>query len=513
MPVIDHNRIAKNTLMLYLRMGLMLVVNLYTVRVVMAALGEVDFGIYNSVGGIVAMFSFISSTMSTACQRFYMFELGKGDHEQLRNVFNLCLLIFLIFALIVLVVSEPTGLWLLHHKMKVAGRDAAAEWVFHCSILAFMAGTIRLPFQGMVIARERMNVFAYISVFEALAALGIALLLKYSGGDHLILYALLMLGVQLLVTGLYIAYCRICYRECRWRYYWDKNRFKEIFSFAGWNMIGSSASVLKIHGSNVLLNMFFGPVVNAARGLAFKVYGMVLQLQENFMTASKPQIIMSYSTGEIEGMKKLVYQTAKFGIYLMLFVAVPIMLEIPYLMDLWMEGPVPEYTSLFVIIMLVNALVDNVDFPVWLAIQAVGKIKYYQITVGTVQLLVLPIAYLLFKFGHLPPETIFYVSIGISIVCMILRLGFARSLAGLRPVDFLTKVVLPVLGVLLAALLAGYGVKACMQESFVRVLCVTVTCLIVQAAAIFAIGLTPGERETIRTRLKGLTARFRRTKE
>ena len=508
MSVIDHNKIAKNTLMLYLRMGLMMLVNFYTARVIMSALGEIDFGIYNAVGGIVAMFSFISGTMSTACQRFFMFELGRDDREGVRNVFNLCLLIFILFACAVLLISEPLGLWFLHNKMQVAGRTVAADWVFHCSVLSFVAGVLRLPYQGMVIAREKMNVFAYIGIFEAIAALIIALLLKHSGGDHLIRYAVLMLGVQVVITLLYICYCKLYYSECKRRFYWDRAKFREVFSFAGWNMIGASAGILKIHGSNILLNMFFGPAVNAARGLAFKIYWAIMQLQENFMTASKPQIIKSYSTGETEGMKLLVFQTAKFSMFLMLFIAAPIILEMPFLLGLWLEE-VPEYTVLFAIIMLVNALVDNIDFPVWIAIQAVGKIKNYQITLGSVQLLVLPVAYLMFKFGSFPPETVFYVAIAISAFCIILRLAFARALVGLRPADFLVKVILPVLIVTALTMLSGWLVRATMETGFVRLILVTLTCLLIQSITIFLFGLTHSERKTLTGRLREFLGHFK----
>ena len=500
MSVIDHNRIAKNTLMLYLRMGLMMIVNLFTVRVVMEALGEVDFGIYNAVGGIVAMFSIISSTMSTACQRFYMFDLGQEDSGRLRNTFSMCLLAFGFFALVILALSESLGLWFLHNKMLLAGRDTAADWVFQCSVLAFVVGVVRLPYQGMVIAREKMKVFAYISVFEGLAALAVALLLRRSGGDHLILYAILMLGVQVLVTLLYMGYCRIFYGECRFRYYWDKARFTEIFSFAGWNLIGTSASILKIHGVNVLLNMFFGPVVNAARGVAFKVYGLITQLQENFMTASRPQIIKAYSTGEHDGMRKLVCQSSKFSAYLMLFVAVPILLEMPFLLDLWLKE-VPKDTALFASLMIANALIDCLDYSLWVAIQAVGQVKKYQLTVGVLQLLILPISYAMFKLGTFPPETVFYVSIAVSLVCLVFKLGFAKSLAGLSPAMFLSRVLLPVGVVTLLSLLAGWLVRSAMETGWLRLFCVTAVTLSVQAAVIWLVGLTRGERESILKRL------------
>ena len=467
----------------------------------MEALGEVDFGIYNAVGGIVAMFSIISSTMSTACQRFYMFDLGQEDSSRLRNTFSMCLLAFGFFALVILALSESLGLWFLHNKMLLAGRDTAADWVFQCSVLAFVAGVVRLPYQGMVIAREKMKVFAYISVFEGLAALAVALFLKRSGGDHLILYALLMLAVQLLVTLLYMAYCRFFYPECRFHYYWDKFRFAEIFSFAGWNLIGTSASILKIHGVNVLLNMFFGPVVNAARGLAFKVYGIITQLQENFMTASRPQIIKAYSTGEYEGMRKLVCQSSKFSAYLMLFLAVPILLEMPFLLDLWLKD-VPKDTALFASLMIANALIDCMDYSLWVAIQAVGQVKKYQLTVGVLQLLILPVSYAMFKLGTFPPETVFYVSIAVSLVCLVFKLGFAKSLAGIEPSGFLVGAVLPVSLVAGLSLSGGWLVRNALSPGWIRLFCVTAATLAIQSIVIISLGLTRSERQTILSKIR-----------
>ena len=495
MPI-DQKTIARNSLMLYLRMGLMLIVGLFTTRVVIDALGDVDFGLYNAIGGIVAMFSFLSGTMATSCQRFYMIELGKGEQGRLRDIFNLTLLIFALFALIVLLLSETLGLWLLHDKMVLSGREQAANWVFQCSVVTFMFGSLRIPFQGMVIARERMNVFAYISVFEALAALGIAMLLQHTGGDHLIEYAILMMGLQLVISLLYALYCWKCYPDCRFRFFWEKEHFVEIFSFAGWNLIGSLASVLKLRGTDILINMFFGPVVNAARGVAFKVSGMVSQLQENFMTASKPQIIKSYSAGDHAGMSKLVYQSSKYAAFLMLLFSVPMMLEMPFLLGVWLKE-VPQLSALFAILMVSNALIDCLDYPLWLAIQAVGKIRTYQIVVGSVQLLILPISYLLFKFSVCPPETVIWVSILISLVCIVLRVAFARALAGLRPVDFVVKVLVPVAVVALGSTLAGLLLRSRMESGWLRLICVTAVTLTVQGALILSIGMTRSERDTV----------------
>ena len=496
MSVIDTKKIAGNTLMLYLRMGLILLISLYTSRVILDSLGEVDFGIYNSVGGIVAMFAFLSGTLATSCQRFFMVELGKDDTEQLRKVFSICLLAFLCLAGIIVVVTEPAGLWFLLHKMKLEGRAEAAQWVFHCSILSCFASMVSLPFQGMVIAREKMKVFAYISVFEALGALGIALLLTRSGGDHLKLYAVLMLLMQCLVASCYILYCRRFFPECRFVRVRDRSLFKEIFSFTGWNVIGTAAGIFKVHGLNLLLNMFYGPAVNAARGMAMKVFGMVSQLRENFMVASKPQIIKAYSSGEHDGMKKLVFQSAKFSTYLMLLLAIPFLAEMSFLLDIWLKD-VPEYTAIFATLLLVNALLEGADLPVIMAIQANGNIKWYQIVVGSIQLLILPVTYLFLKFGTFPPQIVFYLSIAISVLAFFARMYFARKLAGISIPDITVHALIPMLVVTLVPLAAALGVRHLMPEGWLRLICVTLTSTVLLGLTAWGLGMTRSERETV----------------
>lgn len=501
MSVIDRKKIAKNTLLLYVRMGVMLLISLYTSRVVLDALGEVDFGIYNAVGGIVAMFSFISGTMSGACQRFFLMEMGENRQEQLRNMFSLCLTVFCAFALIVLLITEPLGGWFLDFKMKVAGRTEAAHWVFHCSILSFIVAVVRLPYQGMVIAKEKMKVFAYISIFEALCALAVALLLVNSGYDHLKEYAVLMLATQVIITLLYILYCLRYYPECHWRKYWDGKKFKEIFAFSGWNLIGSSASVFKVHGVNILLNMFYNPAVNAARGLAFKIYSVVSQLQENFMTASKPQIIQSYRNFEFDGMKKLVWQSSKFSSYLMLLFSVPVAVEIEFLLGIWLKE-VPDFTALFAVIMLANALVDFIDQPVWMVIQAVGKMRNYQLVVGGIQLLVLPISYVMLKFSSVPPQAVLYVTLAISCIAVVARLIFAKHLAGLKPSEFVIHSILPVVGVAAIMVAAALPIHSALPACWVRLIAVFFISALVEAMSVMIFGVTKKERNTILDTIK-----------
>jgi len=506
MSTINRNVIAKNTLMLYLRMGLMALIGLYTSRVVLDVLGVVDQGIYDAVGGVVAMLSCVSGTMSAACQRFYLIALGKDDMVGLGHMFCMSLVIFAAFSLLAIAISEIFGPWFIFNKMKLAGRDDAALWVFQCSILSFVALVLRMPYQGMVIAREKMKVFAYISIVEALLALGIAVLLRHSSCDRLKEYSTLMMLAQFAITLMYVLYCLRIYGESRFKWYWSRSDFKSMFSYTGWNLVGSSAAVFKVHGVTVLLDMFFGPALVAPRTMAFKLYAMTSQLRENFITASKPQIMKSYSAGEGEGMKKLVWQTSKFSNYLLLLAAIPLGLEMDYLLGIWLRE-VPDYTALFALILLSSAIVEGIDTPVSIAIQANGRMRNYQLTIGAIQLTVLPIAYLMFKTFHYPPQTVFLVSIAVSFVVVLVRFYFAKKMVGLAPVDFIVKVIVPVIAV--AALTIGTGllVRSCLREGLLRLICVTAACVTVQGLAIFTIGMTKDERASVIGAIKSKTGR------
>lgn len=499
MSVIDQKKITRNTIFLYLRMVLMLVIGLYTSRVILEALGQRDFGIYNSVGGIIAAFSFVSGTLSTACQRFYMVEIGKGGN--LKETFSLSLMVFAGLAVAIVLLCEPAGLWLLENKMKVDGRMDAARWVFQFSILSFIFTMVRTPYQGMVIAREKMQVFAYLSLVEAALTLAITVAVKHCAGDHLIEYSGAIVAIPLFTTAGYVFYCLRNYPECRFSFCWNSSKFRELFSFTGWNFIGTSAAVFKVHGINILLNVVFGPLVSAARGVAFKVYGAITQLQENFMTASRPQIIKAHAAGEMDGMRKLIYQSSKFGAYLMLLVAIPVMLEMDFLLGKWLVE-VPGKTALFASLMLANALIDYIDYPVWVAVQAEGKVKEYQLVVGLTMLSIVPVSYLLLKFADLPAESVFYVSIAVSIITVFERLLLSRKLVGLKPSDFLYKTVFPVTVVCVLTGAAGLAVRQALDEGWIRVLVVSAACISCEAVCVLLLGMTKTERKTVCNVLK-----------
>ncbi len=495
MSAIDQKRIAKNTLLLYLRIGVVMLVGLYTSRVVLDALGEVDFGIYNAVGGIVMMFSFLSSTMSTSCQRFYSYEMGRGNFDELRRTFCLCILVFAAIMVVVAMLAEGFGIWLLYNKMHLEGRFDAAWWVLHCSVVSFMFTIMRTPFMGMVIAKEKMKVFAYLSVVEVLGNLAVAFLIAHHGGDRLVFYSILMIAVNASVTMFYLAYCRMFYPECKFSFYWDRNRFLEIFSFAGWNMIGSISGICKSHGINILLNIFFSPVVNAARGLAYKVFSTLQAFADNFYFAVRPQIIKSYSAGDRDGMLKLVCQSSKFSYFLLFIVALPVFIETPFLLGIWLKE-VPEYTVLFTRLAIINILIDSLANPLGAAMQAYGKIRNYNLTVGGFIITILPISYVLLKFGF-PPETVFYVSIVVCALAILVRLSFVRRCVGLPLRMYAQSVVLPMSVVTVLSSVLPCVVACYVENEWLRFFAVSAVSLVSTTLFVLFIGLTASERGNV----------------
>lgn len=495
MSAIDQKRIAKNTMLLYLRIGVVMLVGLYTSRVVLDALGEVDFGVYNAVGAIVMMFSFLSSTMSTSCQRFYSYEIGRGNFDELRRTFSLCVLVFAIIIVVLALATEVSGIWLLQSKMKVASRMEAARWVFHLSILSFVFTIIRTPYMGMVIAKEKMKVFAYLTVIDVVGGLGIAILIAHYGGDRLILYAILMAAVNAMISAFYIVYCRVFYPECKLMFYWDRERFCEILGFAGWNMVGSISSICKSHGLNILINIFFGPAVNAARGLAYKVFQSIQTFADNFYWAVRPQLIKSYSAGDRSGMLKLVCQSSKFTYYLIFAVALPVLLETPFLLGIWLKK-VPDYTILFTRLVVINAVVESLANPLAAAMQAYGKIRNYNLAVGGFILLILPVSYLFLKLGF-PPETVFYVSIIICAIAILVRLLFVRKCVGLSLRMYLKSVVLPVLAVTVVATICPVLLETNISYGFIRFVTVVAASILMTGLSVYCIGLTPSERQNV----------------
>ncbi|MBO5979112.1 MAG: lipopolysaccharide biosynthesis protein, partial [Bacteroidales bacterium] len=403
----NSRRIVKNTLMLYVRMLVLMLIGFYTSRVVLGALGESDYGVYNVIGGVVAMFTVISGALNSAISRFITFELGKDDGNgednsisrasQLNKVYSTAVLIQAAIALIVAAVAEPVGIWFINNEMTIAPeRIPAATWVLHFSVLSFVINLLSVPQMASITAHERMSAYAYIGLLDGFLRLMVAFLILRAPFDRLISYAALMAVVVLVVRIAYGVYCRRNFEECRFRPVFDARLVREMFSFAGWNFIGVSSGVLRDHGGNILVNLFFGPAMNAARGVAMQVFTALQGFVTNFMTAVNPQITKSYAAGEKEYMFSLMRKSSRMAYYLLLIIALPVLFNIGKLLDLWLDE-VPQMSVGFARLFLILALSESLSGPLMTGMLATGKIRNYQILVGGLIMMNFPVSCLFLK--------------------------------------------------------------------------------------------------------------------
>lgn len=422
----SNKKIVKNTIALYFRQFLVLAVSLYTYRIILANLGVTDFGVYNVVGGVVAMFSLLSNSMATATNRFLSFDLGTGDLIQLKKTFNLSILAYLCASVLLVILAESVGIWFVSNKLVIPEmRMNAALYVYQFAVVAFIFTICTIPCTAMIIAHENMSVYAYVSVFDVFSKLAIAFLIKYSSSDKLILYGALITISTFIVSLFYWCYCFVKYKECRLSFFWDRNKFFQIFSFAGWNLFGAASGLIKGQGTNVLLNMFFGPVVNAARAVAMQVNHSVCLFAQNFFTAVQPQIIKNYANGENEKMLLLMYRSGKMTFCLMLLVVLPLFLEMPMVLNLWLKD-VPEWTIVFARLVLVESLIESMSYPIGTALNATGRVKVYQVVVGSIQMMNLPFGYVALCCGA-PAYMVMVLSIFISIAAFVARLFILKK--------------------------------------------------------------------------------------
>lgn len=446
---INNKRIAKNTMLLYFRMLFMMAVTLFTSRVVLNTLGVEDYGIYNVVGGVVTMFGFINGSMSSATQRYITFALGKGDEQELQTIFSTTLQIHALIAILIFILGETIGIWFLYNKMQIpVGRMDAAFWVLQCSIAATVVMIASVPYNAVIIAYEKMSFFAYISILEVLLKLIIVYMLVVFSIDKLILYAFLFLGVQLLIRFCYSIYCNRHFKETKYRHVWDKALSKKITIFACWNIWGNLASVLSTTGVNLLLNIFFGPVVNAARGIVVQVQSAILNFSTNFQMALNPQITKSYAKGNLAEMHKLIERSSRFSFFLLYILSTPVVLMPSYILTLWLKI-VPEHTIAFLRFTLAIIIIDSMANPIMVAATATGRVKRYQSIVGGVILLIVPVAYIALKLDTIP-EMVFVVHLAICILAFITRLFIVSPMIQLCIRDYvgtILKCVLPVVAI------------------------------------------------------------------
>ncbi len=504
----DTRRIAKNTLLLYVRMLFLMLVGLYTSRVVLGALGEDDFGIYNVVGGVVAMFSVISGSLSSAISRFITFELGKGNQQRLKLTFSTAVTVQICMALIVVALAEPLGIWFLNNKMTIPlERMTAANWVLQFSILTFVINLLSLPYNASIVAHERMSAFAYIGMFEGLGKLAVAFMILKSPTDRLVYYAALMCLLSLAVRLVYTIYCRRNFQECRFRLCLDKGLLKEMSGFAGWNFIGAASGILRDQGGNILINLFNGPVANAARGISVQLGGAVQSFVTNFMTAVNPQITKSYASGDRDYMMTLIFKGARFSFYLLLILSLPVLFNTEYILELWLKD-VPARTMNFVSLALVLTMSESISNPLVTAMLATGRIRNYQIVVGGLQLMNLPLAYLVLRAGY-PPESVLVVAIVVSQCCLAARLVMMRGMIGLPVWRFLKEVYLNVLAVAAIAGVVMLPVHRLMPDGLGGFLLSCCACVVVAGLSVCFVGLAKQERGVLWSKVSEMLGRLR----
>ena len=482
----NNKRIAKNTLLLYFRMLITMLVSLYTSRVVLQTLGISDYGLYNVVGGVVTMFTFINGTLASGTQRFLTFELGTNNKEKLHRVFNTAMALHGLLALVLFLLVETIGLWFLYNKMNIeAGRMDAAFWVFQFSCITMLINVIQVPYMSSIISHEKMDIYAYMSIFDVVMNL--------------------FLVVNCISALIYNMYCRRHYEECKFSRALDKKIFKEMMNFSGWNIFGCASVTFQGEGVNILLNMFFGTIVNAARGIAFQVNGIVMQFVNNFQMAVNPQIVKHYAAGETDLMIKLSTVNSKLAAFLLLFILVPLFIELEFVLHIWL-GEYPAYAPIFLRIILIQSVIQTMTRPVVMMIHAVGKMKLVNLTSGGALLMILPVSYVLLKLGA-SPVTVFMVNVIPWFLETFFDLLCLKKYIGLSLLPFYKSVycrVFPI-GALMSVL--PYTTYYMMSDGWLRFISVGIVSVLSSSLLIYFLGLDKNMRAFVINKIRSIFKR------
>lgn len=496
----NNKRIAKNTLFLYIRTLFVLVISLYMSRVILQVLGVNDYGIYQVIGGLVSMFGVLSTALSAAISRFITFEIGSGNKKKLCRVFSTSIIVQFIIAFIVLLLAEVIAIWFIQTEMQIPeGRMIAAQWVLHCSLITFCINLVSVPYNACIIAHEHMKAFAYISMLDVLLKLVVCFCIFISPVDKLIFYAVLLTIEAVIIRIIYSFYCHRHFEETRNKLIFDKVIFRDMLSFSGWNFFNNANGILSIQGVNMLINVFFGVTVNAARGIAVQVENAVLQFVNNFTVAINPQITKSYATGDMERMYSLVCRGAKFSYFAMLLMALPIVCEAEKILNIWLTV-VPEHTVIFVQLSLVLGVFDCVGASGYTACAATGKMKRYALILTPIGLLEFPLTWVFFLMGA-PVVSTYYLYIFIKFLVLMARLFLLRDMVGLSPVVFIKNVFCPIVLTTLVAVLPSILVIYFFPQSLWRLFVSVIVTLSAVSFASLYVGMTVGERQIIMERV------------
>ena len=503
----ENKRLTKNTFVLYLRMLFTMVLQLYTSRLVLQALGVEDYGIYNVVGGVVSMLNFINMSLSNANARFIAVEIGARDQNAIKKLFSCIMTIHYLFAAIILLLAETVGLWFVMNKLVIPQtRMTAGLWVYQGAVLSSIIMIISSPYNGLIIAHEKMSAFAVISVFDAVAKFLVALFLYISPFDRLIVYAVLHVLIQLIIRIIYAIYCKRRFEESKYKLMWNKEVSGQILSFAGWTLTGNLAVMGYTQGLNILINMFFGALVNAARGVSIQVQAAARMFFAGFQTAINPQILKSYAQNDFNRMHKLVIMSSRFSYYLMLLITIPLCMHTQYIMELWL-GTVPKYTAEFVQIMLAVGLLNTLQNPTMIALHATGNIQTVQIVESTLLLTVVPVAYVCLKWLHISPVMVFFIYFIIEFITQFVRVFMIYPRVKMPIRNYFIRILLPITTITVVSGVLSYLLKSFVTvDSFFALCGVSFCYILVTGLVIFVFGISKYEREyaiaIIKKRLK-----------
>lgn len=493
----NNKRIAKNTLFLYMRMFVMMLTALFTSRIVLDVLGAADYGLNNVIGGVVVLFSFLNSALLSATQRFLNFHLGRNDYKQTNVVFCMSLNTYILLSVLVIVLGETVGLWFVNTQLNIPHeRMYAAQWVYQFTLVQFVINLLRVPYNASIIAYERMNFFAYVSLVEVAAKLAVVYLLYITTFDKLIFYSFLYTIVPLIITFVYKLYCNRHFDTTRYKAIWDRKAFKEMFSFSSWSLFGSLANLSAQQGLNILINIFYGVTVNAAAGIANQVSHNVYGFISNFQTAFQPQIVKTYAAKEMERFHKLIFQTSKFSYFMVIVLILPILFTLDGILEIWLKQ-VPEYTAIFCRLILIFLSIEAITAPLWMSVQATGKIRNYQILMASLIFLNFPLAYIVLKFG-LPVYTVWVVRIIVNVVTMTARCVYMKKNLDFPLLPYFRNVIVPIFLVTVAALPIPIVLHYCVSGFWQNLIVVGFSTLTVTILDVYFIGMNAHEKETVR---------------
>lgn len=484
-------------------MFFVMLVSLYTVRVVIKTLGVVDYGIFTAVGGIVLMMSFLSQTITFAAQRYFSFELGQNNMQRLQGVFGMVLVIYVITAIVIAIIAEIVGVWFLENKMIIPDeRLDAAHWVLHFSLLSFIFHILYTPYNAMIIAHENMKAYAYISIIEVLLKLGIVYLLVLSNIDKLTLYSFLLLCISIVIALIYIIYCYWYYHETHFVFKPNRKLFSELVSYSSWTMFGTLAGVANQQGVGILLNVFFGPVANASQSVANQVGHALQMFASNIYTAVRPPITKKYATGDYKEVLNLFYISSKYSFFLLYIIMVPLFFEIHFILQIWL-GQVTSYMVDFSRLMLIYVIILSISNPISIVVQAAGNVKRYHGIVDSFTLLTLFVAYFFFL-AKAPAQSVFYIMIIVFIIAHFIRLIVLKYSIEFFFRDYLKRFIIPCCFVSTLSFFPLYFIHLYMVESWQRFITTVVLSIFLVLVLIIIGGMSINEKKVLRGKLSNI---------